>query len=126
MNSYRFVPVNEFTPNTPGWTPIQKITSFILSGNTFKLTTSDGLSLVVSFLSSKCFRLRFNPKAGVDYTTETSIAVVNRNLGAVQLSVKQHGQTLVIATGAMTVQLQLQPFVASVYRNGQLINTDVA
>jgi alpha-glucosidase len=126
MTSYRFVPVNEFTPNTPIWTSIQQITSYIQIDNTFNLKTADGLSLVISFLSNKCFRLRFNPQAGVDYSTETSLAVVNRHLGAVHLSVKRNGQTLHIDTGAMAVQLQLESFSVSVYRNGQLINADVA
>ena len=123
---YEFVNVNEFTPNLGHWTGIGDIASHTRDGNTFKLVLSqNNLSLQISFLSATCFRVRFNPTPGFDYSVENSFAVVNRNLGPVTLNVQQDtSNLLVIDTGALTLHVNLRPYQISVYRNGQLINQD--
>lgn len=125
--SYTFVYANQFTPNSQvSWIPIGDISSATRKGNTWTLQMAQGgLSLQLSFLGPGCFRLRFNPVPAADYSVETSVAVVNRDLGPVSLDVVQDdAQALVVDTGTIRVEVALQPFAVSVYRNGQLINTD--
>ncbi len=125
--SYEFVNVNDFTPNLGQWTSIGNIASYTQNGNVFKLNTAQGgLSLQVSFLSSTCFRVRFNPTVGFNYSVENSYAVVNRNLGPVTLTLTSNTpEALMVDTGEMQVQINLQPYQIQVYRNGQLINADM-
>lgn len=124
--NYSFVNVNAFTPNTPGWSLVGNIQSHTRSGNVFTLILAQGsLSLQISFLSSTCFRVRFNPNPGTNYSVETSVAVITRDLGPVNLTVvRDDAQALVIDTGSIQASIALQPFLVSVYRNGQLIHTD--
>lgn len=126
MISYTFVNVNEFTPNTQGWSTIGTITQATRNGNAWTLQMQPaGLSLVLSFLGPTCFRVRFSPIPDADLGTETSFAVVDRDLGPVNLTVVQDdGQALVVDTGEMRVEVGLQPFAVSVYRDGQLISQD--
>jgi alpha-glucosidase len=124
--SIPFVRTFDFTPNLGQWTPIGNIASVARSGNVFTLALqSGGRTLQVSFLSATCFRVRFNPAPGADYSIETSIAVVNRSLGAVSLTVTQNDQqALVVDTGSIVVHIDLQPYRVRVFRNGQLISAD--
>jgi alpha-glucosidase len=124
--SYDFVNVNEFTPNTAGWSAIGRIVSHSRNGNTFTLRlASPGMALQVSFLSATCFRALFNPNPNTDYSTDRSWAVIDRNLGPVTLHIVQNDdQALVVDTGAMQVKIALQPYAIAVYRNGQLISSD--
>ncbi|MBV8383346.1 MAG: hypothetical protein JOZ63_12110, partial [Planctomycetaceae bacterium] len=79
--SYRNV--NEFTPNSGRWSPVGDLISWARAGDAIRLNMSvPGLALVVSFLGPRCFRVRFRPVADADYTTETSPAVVERDLGS--------------------------------------------
>ncbi|MBM7116648.1 TIM-barrel domain-containing protein [Archangium primigenium] len=125
-DSYMFVNVDAFTPNNDGWTSIGDIAHHSRARDVFTLTTvENALSFQISFLSSTCFRVRFNPAQGFDYSVETSVAVVNRNLGDVNLNVLQDDdQAIVVDTGAIRVEIQLQPYRILVYRGQQLINAD--
>ena len=126
MISYTFVDVKSFTPNTQvSWRPIGNIASASRSGNAWTLETADGgLALLVAFLGPTCFRVRFSPSGG-DLTVPSSPAVVSTDLGNLTLNVVQDdGQALVVDTGEMRVEVALQPFAVSVYRNGQLISRD--
>lgn len=125
-SSYQFVNVNSFTPNNGGWTSVGDIASHSRKGNVFTLTLAQGdLSFQVSFLSATCFRVRFNPAPGFDFGVETSVAVVNRDLGPVNLNVLQDDdQAVVVDTGRIRVEMQLQPYRLLVYRGKQLIHAD--
>ncbi|HEX8823427.1 MAG TPA: TIM-barrel domain-containing protein [Archangium sp.] len=125
-DSYKFVNVNEFTPNNEGWTSIGNIATHSRNGNVFTLTAvENAVSTQISFLSATCFRVRFNPAPNFDYSVETSRAVVNRNLGQVNLNVLQDDdQAIVVDTGKIKVEIQLQPYRILVYRGNQLINAD--
>ena len=59
--SIPFVTVHDFTPNFGQWTPIGNISSVVQTGNVFTLALQGGRTLQLSFLSSTCFRVRFNP-----------------------------------------------------------------
>jgi alpha-glucosidase len=127
--SYTFVDVRSFTPNSHmNWIPIGNIASVSRSsaGNVFTLSLADGnRTLQLSFLSNTCFRVRFNPAPQADYKVETSFAVVNRNLGTVNLNIVQNTpEALVVDTGAMQVNVDLQPYRIRVFRRGQLISAD--
>ncbi|MES2774015.1 MAG: TIM-barrel domain-containing protein [Bacteroidota bacterium] len=127
--SYSFVNVNAFTPNTNGWTTIGNISSVTQTGNTFLLIqeANPQLSLQLSFLSATTFRVRFNPLPGFSYATETSVAVVQRNLGAVNLTiVSSDAGHIKIDTGTIQVLILLQPYQVQVYKGTQLINEDCA
>jgi alpha-glucosidase len=125
--SYTFVNVNQFTPNDAGWTSIGDIASCTHNGNSFTLVSAANASLtmVITFLSSTTFRVRFNPQPGFDYTAETSVAVVNRNLGPVNLNIlASDAEHFLIDTGAIQLQVLLQPYQLQVFRGGQLIHQD--
>lgn len=128
---FPFVAVNGFTPNNSGWTTVGTIASVTpdASGRRFTFVFGAGgaYSLYLEVLGPTAYRLRFNPAAGATYKTETSTAVVNRNLGLSGVTVttsKPNAQTLQIQTGAMTIQVGLAPFSVQVYRGGQLIHQD--
>jgi alpha-glucosidase len=123
--SIPFVTVRDFTPNFGQWTPIGNISSVVQTGNVFTLALQGGRTLQLSFLSSTCFRVRFNPLPSTNYAIESSIAVVNRNLGTVSLTILQNdSQALVVDTGTIVVRVDLQPYRVRVFRNGQLISAD--
>ncbi|MDD5271546.1 MAG: glycoside hydrolase family 31 protein [Methylovulum sp.] len=123
---YSFVTSDNFTPNLGQWTSIGNIASTSRSGNVFTLNTAqNNLAVQISFLSATCFRVRFNPVANANYNIDNSIAVVNRNLGPVNLNVTANTASLLqIDTGTLQVSINLQPYGIKVYRNGQLINQD--
>ena len=76
-------------------------------------------------LGISCFRVRFNPLPSTNYAIEFSIAVVNRNLGTVSLTILQNdSQALVVDTGTIVVRVDLRPYRVRVFRNGQLISAD--
>jgi alpha-glucosidase len=121
-----FVSTSDFTPNDGRWTSVGPIASVTRTGNVFVLTLPDSpLRLQLSFLSSTCLRVRFDPTAAADYSVEPSPAVVTRDLGTVALSiVEDSARALVVDTRAMRVHVDLQPYRIRVYRNGQLISAD--
>ena len=126
--SILFVTVRDFTPNRGDWTPIGNIGSHTRNSNVFTLKlTENNLLLQVSFLSETCFRVRFNPTLGTDYSVENSFAVVNRNLGPVNLTVlEDSSQALIVDTGRMRVHIDLQPYRIRVFRGNQLVNADIS
>ena len=140
--SYKFVNVNDgvpprdtpgsgFTPATGFWTPLGNITSHTRNGNVFTLNLAAqgpdlATALQISFLSATCLRVRFNPQPNFGYSVEPSFAVINRNFGPVNLTITQNdSQVLEIDTGAIQVVINLQPFQLQVFRQGQLIHSDL-
>jgi alpha-glucosidase len=124
--SFSFVNVNAFTPNTRvNWTPVGDITSWTRTGDAIQLNMAvPGMGLRVSFLGPRCFRVRFRPVVGPDYTTEVSPAVVRRDLGPISLTVRDSGDHITADTGALTVRIDLKPYRIQVFRDGQLIGAD--
>lgn len=123
--SIPFVTVRDFTPNRGDWTPVGAVGSVTRTDNVFTLALADERTLQVTFLSARCFRVRFSPLPGADYALETSPAVVNRALGPVDLTLVQDDpEALIIATGAMRVHIDRRPYRIRVFRDGQLISAD--
>ena len=129
--SFPFVYTNQFTPNDSGWSTVGNIASWSPDSTgrrfTFVFGQNNAYSLYIEVLGPAAYRLRFTPVAGATYTTETSTAVVDRDLGLVGLKVttsQPNAQTLQINTGAITIQVGLAPFYVQVYRGGQLIHQD--
>ncbi len=129
--SFPFVLTNAFTPNNSGWSTVGNIASWTPDATgrnfTFVFGAGNAYSLVLQILGPTAYRLRFNPAPGATYTTETSNAVVNRNLGLTGLNVttsQPNPQTLQIQTGTLTLVIGLAPFAVQVYRGGQLIHQD--
>jgi alpha-glucosidase len=121
MSTYSFVNVDNFTP-TSGWNPVGPISSCQQQGNQFVMKTAQGgLTLILTFLSPTCFRIRFNPNPNADFSAanDVSYAVINRNLGAVTLSVNQTAGQLTVSTGAIVVNVGLNPYFLTVTRPGQ-------
>ena len=120
-----YTSVRDFTPNLGAWTQAGTVTGVQRSGSTFSLTLGGGLSISLSFLSSTCFRVRFNPAPNAVYGQQASPAVVQPNLGAVNLTVRENSATrLVIETGAMRLQVDRKPYQIQVFRGTQLICAD--
>ena len=90
--AFSFVQVNDFTPNFGAWTPVGSIASWRQAGNVFDFQLGGGRVLQVSFLGALCFRVRFTPAPNPDYTQEHSFAVVSRQLGPVDLAVRDSGR----------------------------------
>lgn len=127
--SFPFVPCNQFTPNgSVPWSTLGSTSApaVSMSGRRFTFTFGPR-SLFIEVLGPTAFRVRFNPAPGASYATESSTAVVNRNLGLTGLTVttsQPNPQTFVIQTGSLTIQVGLAPFAIQVLRNGQLIHQD--
>ncbi len=116
--SYQFVNVNAFTPNLGHWTPFGNVAAVTQTGNSFLLKAeANGVSLVLSFLSATCFRIRFSPDPSATYATDNSYAVVNRDLGPVTLTVVENtAAMLAVDTGTIQVQVNRQPYAVQVFR----------
>lgn len=123
-----YVNVREFTPNSRiNWVSIGNIQQVQQTGNQFTLTLAGtNLTVLIAFLSPTCFRVRFNPTAPTGQIPDHSVAVVQRDLGALQLHVQQSPQQLVIDTHAMQVHVDLLPYRVRVYRAGQLVCAEPA
>ncbi len=119
--SYQFVNVTDFTPNQGQWTSLGNWTNFTQNGNSFVLQMNPGP--IISFLSATVVRVRFNPTA--NYSTDNSYAVVNQNLGAVNLTVTNGTTALEIDTGVIRVLINKSPYALSVFRGSQLIHSDI-
>jgi alpha-glucosidase len=126
---FPLVPVNGFTPNNSGWSTVGNINNVApdASGRRFVLTFGSR-SLVLEILGPSAFRLRFNPAPGALYNTESSVAVVSRDLGLASLHLNTtHPQNqLIIDTGTIRINVNLNPFAVSVVRSAtnQLIHRD--
>jgi alpha-glucosidase len=124
--NFRYVHVNEFTPNLGQWTPVGDIPSWHRSGDEIQLDmTVSGMGLRVSFLGPRCFRVRFRPVLHPDYTAELSRAVVERDLELKLLTVRDGGDHITADTGALTVRIDRRPYRIQVFRDGQRISADV-
>ena len=125
---FPFVPVNQFTPNTSGWSTVGNIDHWSADASGQRFTFTFGpRSLILQVLGPTAFRLRFSPAPGSKYNYETSTAVVSRDLGLSGLAVTTHqpnAQTLVIETGKVSISVGLAPFAVQVLRGGQLIHED--
>lgn len=127
--NFPFVPVDEFTPNNPGWSAVGNIDNVTPDGTGRTFLLSFGTrSLKLTVLGPRAFRLRFNPAPGATYTAESSRAVVSRDLGVagLQINTQRLPQQLVVDTGVIRIQASLSPFEISVFRSatGQLIHRD--
>ncbi|MBW8780478.1 MAG: glycosyl hydrolase family 31 [Verrucomicrobia bacterium] len=129
--NFPFVYPSQFTPNNPGWSTIGNIASWSVDSTgrrfTFVFGAGNAYSLYIEVLGPTAYRLRFNPTPGASYATETSTAVVSRDLGVsgLQVTYTQPSSTqLAINTGTLTIQVGLAPFYVQVYRGSQLINQD--
>jgi alpha-glucosidase len=123
MSSFQYVNVQNFTPNLGQWTSLTNVTGIAQNGNAFQLQMSSGPAPVLSFLSNSAFRVRFNA-TGFNPANEISCAVVNRNLGPVNLTVNQTAASIEIATAVLRVIINKNPYALSVYRGNQLIHSD--
>ncbi len=127
--AYQFVQVNQFQANNPGWNRFGNVASVKAVGSSaFQLFAEQGgVSLMLSILSDRAFRIRFNPAANFDYSSaDNSLAVVNRNLGAVQFTVEENSASMLkLNLGYIIVQVELQPYRLSVFRGSQLVHQDV-
>ena len=94
-SSYRFVPVDGFTPNVGSpWTSfgsVSNVTRDSATGSIFTFTGESpgpGLSAPIAkiyVLGPAAFRVRFNPRG--DYSRDGSYAVVNYDLGSAKVTV---------------------------------------
>lgn len=125
--SYSYVQVNEFQANSSvGWNTIENVSWSQKDSSTILLTNAQGKVIQLSFLSPTTFRVRFNP-VNSDYSLNRSYAVVNYDLGTVNLQLNEqntNGGTLYIETGVLQVRVGLAPYGIAVYKNGQLIHED--
>jgi alpha-glucosidase len=131
-SSFRFVRVDEFTPNSRvSWTSFGPVSVCVrdAGANSFTLTgvsptpSAPAPVLKIYILGPQAFRVRFNPRG--DYSHDGSFAVVNSNLGAVNINVlQQDAQKLSVNLGGIRLDVLFQPMTIQVYRNGFLISTD--
>ena len=121
-----FVTVDAFAPDADPWVPLGPISSVSEESSDFLLRLRDeALAIRLSVLSATCLRVRFSPRADADYATETSSAVIDRDLGPVDVRVAEStSQRLTVDTGAMRIEVDLQPYGMRVYRDAQLICAD--
>ena len=121
-----FVTVDAFAPDADPWVPVGPISSVSEGSSDFLLRLRDqALTIRLSVLSATCLRVRFSPRADADYATETSPAVIDRDLGPVDVRVAEStSQRLAVDTGAMRIEVDLQPYGMRVYRNAQLVCAD--
>lgn len=125
--AFPFVNVNEFKPNGPGWSTVANIDRWVADPSGRRFTFFFGTrSLFIEVLGPLAYRLRFNPAPNADYSFESTIAVVSRDLGLAGLVVTMTADTHVVTldTGSMVVKVGLSPFTVQVFRGGQLIHQD--
>ena len=95
------------------------------SGDFLLRLRDEALAIRLSVLSATCLRVRFSPRADADYATETSLAVIDRDFGPVDVRVAEStSQRLIVDTGVMRFEVDLQPYGLRVYRDAQLICAD--
>jgi alpha-glucosidase len=121
-----FVTVDAFRAGAEPWVPVGPIASVRAASSTFLLRLADQpLAIQLSILSPTCLRVRFSPRIGWDYGTETSVAVINRDLGHVDARiVESTSERLIVDTGSMRIEVDLQPYALRIYRDTQLICAD--
>lgn len=129
-SNYRFVQVNEFTPNYKQgdgvWRSIGNVVGYEsqAGGTAIQLKIENGdPGPLLYFLTPTMFRVRFNAKA--DYTSDNSYAVVDHGL-ALSVQVNDMGDKLMVDTGQIRVEISKRPYAVSVYRGNQLIHADTS
>jgi alpha-glucosidase len=107
-----FVTADAFAPHLDPWVPVGPISSVTEKSGDFLLTLRDeALAIRLSVLSATCLRVRFSPRADADYATETSSAVIDRDLGPVDVrATESTSQRLTIDTGAIRIEVDRQPY----------------
>jgi alpha-glucosidase len=124
MSEYAYVNVTGFTPNLDQWTSLANVTGLTQQGNQFTFAMSNGPAPLLVFLTPSIFRFRFNPTA--DYSRDVSVAVVQQDFGAVNVTMEDTGVKYVLDTGTIRVEITKSPFSLAVYRGTQLIHSDTA
>jgi len=131
---YGFTQVNEFTPAPNGennpWRSIGNIAnwSYNAQEKSFLLTaeSSNTLQIKIYILGPSAFQVRFNPNS-TDYSNNLSSAVVNRNLGSVNVSYKEdvnetNNPVIRIDLNNITIFVGLKPYGIQVKRGSQTIH----
>lgn len=125
MSVYPFVDVDQFTPNSRiNWISVGKIASVQREQNRFTLKMPNGLYVVYSVISASSYRIWFSPKKGTDFSPENSCVTV---AGCADIDIrvlKNDAHTLSVDQGDIRVDINLDDFALSVYRDNQLIHAD--
>jgi alpha-glucosidase len=130
-SSYHFVRVDGFTPNSRiGWTSFGDVVriDFDAPTSTFLVTGKASAGnpppqVKIYILGPSAFRVRFNRQG--NYQFDTSFAVINMNLGTLQIQILQNDATkLSVNLGDIRLDVLTTPFTVQVYRQGVLISTD--
>jgi hypothetical protein len=96
-----FVTVDAFAPDADPWVPVGAISAVSEESGDFLLRLGDEtLAIRLSILSATCLRVRFSPRADADYETETSLAVIDRDIGPVDVRVAENTSQRRCAAGA--------------------------
>jgi len=125
--TFNYIHVDNFQPTKDGWNLIGNVNYQQADAQTILLTNSQGYVVKISFLSASAFRVWFRPVVNPDYTNDNSYAVMNRNLGQVNLRLTllpDNGGTLLLDSGILQVKVGLHPYGIAVFQNGQLITED--
>ncbi|KAK3739019.1 hypothetical protein QZH41_010476, partial [Actinostola sp. cb2023] len=129
MSSYRYVPPDEFTPESRiNWKPLGKVTNWKqeVEGvvDKFTLTLDSGHKLYIYFLSHSTFRVRFNPDLNAPYVKTRSPATEIERIEAHEIKVEEKDGKLWMSTKNIHVVVNLGQYALSVYRGEQLIHAD--
>lgn len=122
-----FVTVDAFRPDAEPWVPVGPVTAVREEpdGAFLLALQQEPLAIRLSVLSPTCLRVQFNPRPDADITTDRSLAVVDRRLGAVTARIVEHSpQRLRIDAGVLRLDVDLQPFALRILRGDQLICAD--
>jgi alpha-glucosidase len=113
MNSI-FLPADQFTAadDRVNWKQLGNVAAVNRDNNVFDFTMDAGPAPRLIILSPSVFRVRFN--AASNYGTDFSYAVLPQPPAALLLTTKEDALSLIIDTGAITVQVFKQPFAVTV------------
>ena len=108
MAAYRYVPADEFTPETRvNWISVGKVTKWTQEEegivDKFTLYLEGGLKVYIYFLSHTTFRVRFNPDPSAPYVNSRSPATEVERIEASEIKVKEEGGMLKIQTDRIEV-----------------------
>lgn len=110
MATYRYVPPDEFTPETRvNWISLGKVTKWTQEEegivDKFTLFLDGGLKIYIYLLSHSTFRVRFNPDPQAPYVKTRSPATVVERVEAHEIKVKEEGGFLKIRTDFIEVSI---------------------